>query len=768
MTDFQSQSNNQQSRSDQELIELFRKAESTHSELRLLRIGGPLEFRNAIISSAADKDSTADSFVSVLLSPEIPLIKVLFADPDGDPFLNRLDHEVASCWKIWRVRKQLLQLAQSMLFIGANRKVPDSLLVGFHRDDLIWNLGIVGQDNALVRPYGKGTGHDESVVAHRFISDRADDLLARSFYNYFESLSTRPETSWIRPETLDLEAKPRWPSLYKGNAILARESDIDGTAEPEVGSDEVCKICFDTRSNDAEERWLGLSEPLRTEQVSFRPGTVIRQLDDYRGQGIIVGRIPGPSLFELATYLNSSLIDEDSLANAGVVLNLLLEDSLLALNEFRILANHVLPREKRVTYPYKAKLVSAITEIRKHLLTIPERVWNEAIEDATELGDELEQLAQVPFRDAHLKNRLWNESRSVEEIAHSLLFMSTDDVRDQLHMHVRDIDFETAYFNVTQWDDPFHILMFENSTLGHRSLDTHSIDIWNEYCASWSVTGDLSGWRTGLARATRELARRFWYSKVMPNEYIERYSKETPDFFLRLALECSSRSRDYLKLRRLLEKLEAQFNLGGLVTTQYDRSTRRPRSSEVSGSLEVNQMQRLSLRFPDITVNSLNPLESQGRALRAFISYSHKDEQHRENLDRTLKLVKRDGLLETWSDDNLVAGKDLDEKILKELESADIIIFLVSYDLLASDYCYDIELQRALERRKNGTATVLPIIVRPVLRRYTPFFDILALPKDGKAITTWQNEDEAWVNVELGVREVCSQLSKEILISKER
>jgi hypothetical protein len=77
---------------------------------------------------------------------------------------------------------------------------------------------------------------------------------------------------------------------------------------------------------------------------------------------------------------------------------------------------------------------------------------------------------------------------------------------------------------------------------------------------------------------------------------------------------------------------------------------------------------------------------------------------------------------------------------------------------LASDYCYDIELKRALERHESNQARVIPVILRSVDWQRSPFGKLAALPKDGKAITSWQNEDEAFTDVVKGLRRVIDNL----------
>jgi hypothetical protein len=89
-------------------------------------------------------------------------------------------------------------------------------------------------------------------------------------------------------------------------------------------------------------------------------------------------------------------------------------------------------------------------------------------------------------------------------------------------------------------------------------------------------------------------------------------------------------------------------------------------------------------------------LESQGiiDVKSVFFSYSHKDEALRDRLETHPAMLKRQGVISTWHDRRLIAGDDVDEGISQELERADIMLLL---DFLASEYCYGIEVARALE-----------------------------------------------------------------------
>lgn len=137
-----------------------------------------------------------------------------------------------------------------------------------------------------------------------------------------------------------------------------------------------------------------------------------------------------------------------------------------------------------------------------------------------------------------------------------------------------------------------------------------------------------------------------------------------------------------------------------------------------------------------------------------FISYSHKDERYREQLGAHLSQLRNEGLVSDWHDRKIPPGSEWAEEIDQHVESAQLILLLISPDFLASNYCYEIEMRRALERHAAGSARVIPVILRPADWTSAPFTKLQALPKDGRAITKWGNRDEAWLNVIKGVRRV--------------
>jgi hypothetical protein len=132
---------------------------------------------------------------------------------------------------------------------------------------------------------------------------------------------------------------------------------------------------------------------------------------------------------------------------------------------------------------------------------------------------------------------------------------------------------------------------------------------------------------------------------------------------------------------------------------------------------------------------------------KLFISYSHKDESYREALEEHLAILKRKNIVSTWHDRKILAGDEWKDQIDSNLEAADIIIFLVSSSFLASNYCFDVEVEKAMERHQLGAARIVSIIVRPCDWHDCEFSKFQAVPKDAVPISKAVNVDSAWLDV---------------------
>jgi hypothetical protein len=140
---------------------------------------------------------------------------------------------------------------------------------------------------------------------------------------------------------------------------------------------------------------------------------------------------------------------------------------------------------------------------------------------------------------------------------------------------------------------------------------------------------------------------------------------------------------------------------------------------------------------------------------KAFISYSHRDAKALDRLHAHLAMLRRDGLIDAWYDHEILAGDEVDQEINSQLEESDLFLALVSPDFLNSNYCYEREMKTALKRHEEGSLRVIPIILEPCDWRASPLGNLKALPKDGKPISLWTNENVAYLDVVTEIRRLC-------------
>src|SRR2546427_1209360 len=142
-------------------------------------------------------------------------------------------------------------------------------------------------------------------------------------------------------------------------------------------------------------------------------------------------------------------------------------------------------------------------------------------------------------------------------------------------------------------------------------------------------------------------------------------------------------------------------------------------------------------------------------SVKIFFCYAHEDEPLLKTLKKYLTPMQRQGLIAIWYDRDINAGTAWEQEISEHLNTAQIILLLVSPDFMDSDYCYGIEMKRALERHHRKEARVIPVILRPI-----DWQDILgniqALPTDAIPVMSsrWHSPDDAFYDVAQGIRKV--------------
>ena len=139
--------------------------------------------------------------------------------------------------------------------------------------------------------------------------------------------------------------------------------------------------------------------------------------------------------------------------------------------------------------------------------------------------------------------------------------------------------------------------------------------------------------------------------------------------------------------------------------------------------------------------------------LKVFISYSHQDKLLKEHLIKHLNSMIRQKYIELWHDDMMLPGSSIDDDIFRAMSQCDIALLLISSDYLASDYFYSSEMEAFMNSRKNGKI-VIPVMLRPVDLKGTPFDGLKSLPEDRKAVSSYKDQDDAMQSIASGIRRV--------------
>jgi len=186
-------------------------------------------------------------------------------------------------------------------------------------------------------------------------------------------------------------------------------------------------------------------------------------------------------------------------------------------------------------------------------------------------------------------------------------------------------------------------------------------------------------------------------------------------------------------------------------------------TAKVAAQCENNDYKEVAIEpmLSDVLVQQTAQLAAATTgALRLFISYSKQDEAFVEKLNKHLAPLLRAKKVEVWWDGMLTPGSVWDAEIKHQLAAADIVLFMVSSDFLATEYIDEVEIKAAFERHEKGLVTVVPVILRPCLWRDTPLKDLTALPAKGEPISKYPDEDSAFLEVVQSLQALIESKSK--------
>lgn len=146
--------------------------------------------------------------------------------------------------------------------------------------------------------------------------------------------------------------------------------------------------------------------------------------------------------------------------------------------------------------------------------------------------------------------------------------------------------------------------------------------------------------------------------------------------------------------------------------------------------------------------------------IEIIFCYAREDDKLRQNLEKQLRALKRQGLINVWYDRQINSGIEWKYEVDRHFNTANIILLLISSDFMDSDYCYSVEMKHAMERHRHGDARVIPVILRPTLWQGAPFGKLQALPPDAIPVVNrkWRSQDEAFFTIAKGIKKVVEEL----------
>lgn len=149
--------------------------------------------------------------------------------------------------------------------------------------------------------------------------------------------------------------------------------------------------------------------------------------------------------------------------------------------------------------------------------------------------------------------------------------------------------------------------------------------------------------------------------------------------------------------------------------------------------------------------------------VKIFISYAHEDRKLCKKFMTHLCSLKKSDMISHWHDNEINPGEVWDEEIRKKLDESDLIIFLLSPDLIASEYIEENELKLSIKKHRNGEAYIIPVMLRNCNYKYTYFNNLQGLPEGFTAIKSkrYKSIDDAFFEVVAGIDRVIEKIIKD-------
>lgn len=272
-------------------------------------------------------------------------------------------------------------------------------------------------------------------------------------------------------------------------------------------------------------------------------------------------------------------------------------------------------------------------------------------------------------------------------------------------------------------------------------------------------------------RKTRE---QFVLLAAKPGERAKNITERKTGLFSEAVMEELEKDADSIwppNMKNIAERLESRFKEwreeGSVRQTPTYLWYQDWDAHEVSLG-RIEEVEPVSYKNILYSSDSFNAIDSKSESMlftqpiEIFYSYYHEEEKMREKLEMHLSTLKREGVITNWHNRKILAGSNRKSEIDEHLNTARLILLLICPGFLDSDYCYNVEVNKAMQRHEAGKACVIPVLIRSVDWSGTPFSGLEPLPTGGKPVDQWANRNKAFLNIAQGIRKKVEELTTKL------
>ena len=149
----------------------------------------------------------------------------------------------------------------------------------------------------------------------------------------------------------------------------------------------------------------------------------------------------------------------------------------------------------------------------------------------------------------------------------------------------------------------------------------------------------------------------------------------------------------------------------------------------------------------------LDNISNERNIPKVYICHAQEDEYFKTRLDSHLTTLKVNRKIETWFHSKILPGDKWSDELEENLNMANIIILLISINMIVSPTINNVEMPKILERVSQRKSKLIPVIINHCdWQEFYQLGQYSFLPDNRVPISSWENEDAAWLNVLRGIK----------------